>query len=74
MWQVRCIHLRDLFFHIIPEILEGRREAKISKQRKSLKQRKQLIDEILQSQTKDSIVGLRPAKLQYGLILLMFDA
>ena len=43
MWQVRCIHLRDLFFHIVPEILEGRREAKISKQRKSLKQRKQLI-------------------------------
>ena len=43
MWQARCIHLRDLFFHIIPEILEGRREAKISKQRKSLKQRKQLI-------------------------------
>ena len=31
------------------------------------------MDEILQLQTKDTVVSLRQAKLQYGLIRLMLD-
>ena len=32
------------------------------------------IDGILQSQTKDGVLSLRPAKLQYGLMHFMIDA
>ena len=32
------------------------------------------IDEALQSQTKDRVVSLTSAKLQYGMICLMLDA
>ena len=54
-------------------IVLGRRAAKISKQHKSLEQRKKTdIDQIWQSQIKETVVSLRQVEMQYR--VSKFDA
>ena len=54
-------------------IVHGRRASKISKQHKSLEQRKKTdIDQIWQSQIKETVVSLRQVEMQYK--ISKFDA
>ena len=57
------------WFHYLNNLLRGRRAAKISKQHESLEQTD--IDQIWQSQTKESIVSLSQVEMQYEVLSLM---